>query len=50
MMVLTEEISLAYARQLFDCGNKEAAFYYCDRADEKGEILRREMEVLMSNN
>lgn len=49
-MVLKEEISLAYARQLFDCGNTEAANYYCDRADEKGEILKREMEVLVSNS
>lgn len=48
MMVLTEEISLAFARKLFDCGNSRAAFHFCDRADEKGEMLRREMEVLMA--
>ncbi len=39
-MVLREEVSLAYARHLFDCGNVKAAFFYCDKADEKGEMLR----------
>ena len=50
VMVLTEEINLAYARRLFDCGNSKAAFYYCDKADEKGEILRREFELLLSSS
>ena len=45
-MVLTEEISLAYARRLFDCGNTKGAFYYCDKADEKGGMLRKELEAL----
>lgn len=49
MMVLNEEISLAYARHLFDTGNAEGAFYYCDKADEKGEILRRELEMLSNS-
>jgi hypothetical protein len=40
--------SLAYARYLFDCGNREAAFYFCERADEKGEILQRELELMTS--
>ncbi len=45
-MVLTEEISLAYARRLFDCGNVKGAFFYCDKADEKGGMLRKELEAL----
>ncbi|CAB4069408.1 unnamed protein product [Lepeophtheirus salmonis] len=49
-LVLTEEISLAYARYLFDIKNIDAAYYYCDKADEKGEILRREFDVLLSKN
>ena len=49
VMVLSEEINLAYARFLFDAGNPKAAFFYCDKADEKGEILRREFELLLSN-
>ena len=48
VMVLTEEIHLAYARHLFDCGNVNGAFYYCDKADEKGEVLQKEFQVLMS--
>ncbi len=47
-LVLQEEISLAYARHLFDCGNSKAAFYYCNKADEKGEVLKRELQMLMS--
>ena len=50
VMVLTEEISLAYARHLFDCGNSSGAFHYCDQADEKGEVLRKEFEMLMATN
>ena len=46
VMVLSEEISLAYARRLFDCGNTKGAFYYCDKADEKGGMLRKELEAL----
>ncbi len=46
-LVLQEETALAYARHLFDCGNSAAAFHYCSRADEKGEVLRREMEAMM---
>ncbi len=45
-MVLSEEISLAYARRLFDCGNTKAAFFYCEKADEKGGMLRKELEAL----
>lgn len=48
VMVVTEEIMLAYARHLFDCGNPKAAFYYCGLADEKGEVLKRELQVLLS--
>jgi hypothetical protein len=44
-MVLREDVSLAYARHLFDCGNVNAAYYYCDRADEKGEMLRKERRI-----
>ena len=39
-MVLREEVWLAYARHLFDCGNVAAAYFYCDKADEKGAMLR----------
>jgi hypothetical protein len=42
--------SLAYARYLFDSGNREAAFHFCDRADEKGEILQRELEIMTSSS
>ncbi len=49
-LVLAEEISLGYARYLFDQGNGPGAFFYCDRADEKGEILKREMESLISSS
>ena len=45
-MVLDEEISLAYARRLFDCGNTEGAFFYCEKADEKGGMLKKELEAL----
>ena len=45
-MVLVEEISLAYARRLFDCGNTIGAFYYCEKADEKGGMLKKELEAL----
>ena len=45
-MVLVEEISLAYARRLFDCGNTTGAFYYCEKADEKGGMLKKELEAL----
>ena len=38
--------SLAYARRLFDSGNTKGAFYYCDQADEKGGMLRKELEAL----
>jgi len=49
-MVISEEINLARARHAyFDCGNVRAAFYYCDKADEKGGILKKEIEMLMSN-
>lgn len=48
VVVITEEIRLAYARYLFDCGNVPAAFHYCDQADEKGAVLRHEFEVLTS--
>ena len=48
VMVLTEEISLAYARHLFDCGNAKGAFHYCDKADEKGEMLQRELAMLLA--
>merc|ERR1712203_1234390 len=48
-LVVGEEVSLAYARHLFfDCGNAMAAFFYCQKADEKGEILEREIETLLS--
>ena len=31
-MVVSEEVNLAYARHLFfDCGNANAAFYYCKK-------------------
>lgn len=50
VLVLTEEISLAYARRLFDCGNTTGAFYYCDKADEKGGMLRKELEALDARN
>ena len=45
-MGLVEEISLAYARRLFDCGNTTGAFYYCEKADEKGGMLKKELEAL----
>ena len=45
-MVLTEDISLAYARRLFDCGNTKGAFHYCEQADEKGGMLKKEFEAL----
>ena len=48
VFVITEEIYLAYARHLFDLGNKKGSFFYCDKADEKGEILKRELQVLSS--
>ena len=48
VMVLSEEIALSYARHLFDCGNQSGAFHYCDQGDEKGEILRLELEALSS--
>lgn len=48
-LVVGEEVNLAYARHLFfDCGNAKAAFFYCQKADEKGEILEREIETLLS--
>ena len=50
VMVLTEEISLAYARFLFDCGNAEGAFHFCEKADEKGEVLQRELQLLMTSS
>ena len=34
-----------YARALFDCGNATAAKHYCSKADERGEMLLREMEA-----
>ena len=45
-LVLTEEISLAYARRLFDCGNTKGTFHYCEKADEKGGMLKKELEAL----
>ena len=30
---------------MFDCGNASAAKHYCSRADERGEMLLREMEA-----
>ena len=49
-VVLTEEISLAYAQRLFDSGNTKASYYYCDKADEKGGMLRKELEALDARN
>ena len=50
VLVLSEEISLAYARRLFDQGNTKGAFYYCDKADEKGGMLKKELEALDARN
>jgi hypothetical protein len=50
VLVTSEEVSLAYARRLFDCGNTKGAFYYCDKADEKGGMLRKELEALDARN
>lgn len=50
VLVLSEEISLAYARRLFDCGNTKGAFHYCDKADEKGGMLKKELEALDARN
>ena len=30
---------------MFDCGNASAAKHYCSKADERGEMLLREMEA-----
>jgi len=50
-MVVCEEVNLAYARHLFfDCGNPTAAFFYCKKADEKGEILELEIQTLISGS
>ena len=50
VLVLSEEISLAYARRLYDYGNTKGAFHYCDKADEKGGMLRKELEALDARN
>ena len=51
VIVVSEEIHLACARYAyFECGNSRAAFYHCDRADEKGEILKKEIQTLASSS
>ena len=49
-LVLSEEISLAYAQRLYDSGNNKASYHYCDKADEKGGMLRKELEALDGRN
>lgn len=47
-LVMTEEVSLTYARHLFNQGNTKAAFHYCEKADEKGEVLQKELEMTLA--
>ena len=51
VLVVSEEINLARARHAyFDCGDVAAAYYYCDKADEKGEVLKKEIQMLMADS
>ena len=49
-LVLMEDICLAYARRLYDCGNTKGSFFYCEKADEKGGMLKKELEAYDSRN